>query len=363
MKTSIRTLSIFLTCAAVVAPASAAPLDALLSANQGRTRGQGHIEAGYDLVNDNVDVFKIRQSTDFADTNVGDYRGAHVRGGIAVTPDLWLDGGLWKRKIDYRNDQASINTWQVAAQYRLLDGAGSRPSVAVRAGAWGNYADQLTKSSPTSLQGVTLNSVNVVDPKDTQYQLDLIATWQLSERTELSAFGGIGASRVKVGSINGTTTQGGCNYNLAFGPTGVVGTPAQMCNASTMVDRFSLPYSAFGVDPYKETRYNARFVNAGLSAKWTDGDWQLRGGYQYQALDRDNVDDLIRSRGGKAVEANHILIGEVMYKLVKNVSLFARGQYMSKQFTGEIPFAYNTMTARRFDQRYGILTTGVVVNF
>jgi hypothetical protein len=235
--------------------------------------------------------------------------------------------------------------------------------VAVRLGAWGNYADSLTKSTPTNVQSVTLNSVNVIDPKDTQYQLDVISSWQVSDQTELSAFAGVGASRVTVGSVNGTTSQNGCNYNLAFGPTEVVGTLAQMCNASTVVDRFSVPYTAFGVDPYKETRYNATFVHGGFMTKWNQGDWQLRGGYQFQRLDRNNIDDLITRRGGTAVTSNHILIGEVMYKIVNNVSLFARGQYMSKQFTGEIPFAYNTMTARRFDQRYGILTTGVVVSF
>jgi hypothetical protein len=363
MMTPVRSLSLLLCGAAAALPAGAAPLDAFLSANQSRTPGDTQIEVGYDIVNDTVDVFNVRERSDFSGTNVGDYQGAHLRGGVAVTPELWLDGALWKRKIDYRSDQAQIASWQVAAQYRMLDGAGYRPSVAVRVGAWGNYADSLSKSSPTTIQGVTLNSVNVVDPKDTQYQVDLIASWQATQHTELTAFAGIGASRVRIGRVNGTATQSDCNYNLVFGATEVVGTLSQLCSASTVVDRFSVPYSSFGVDPYKETSYTASFAHGGFTARWQLRDWQLRGGYQYQALNRNNIDDAIERRGGTAIKANHILLGEVMYSLDRNVSLFLRGQYMSKQFTGEIPFAYNTITARRFDQRYGILTSGVVVRF
>ncbi|MDB5726920.1 MAG: putative signal peptide protein, partial [Noviherbaspirillum sp.] len=55
--------------------------------------------------------------------------------------------------------------------------------------------------------------------------------------------------------------------------------------------------------------------------------------------------------------------GELAYRLTTNLSLFGRGQYMTNQFTGEIPFAYNTFTAGRFDKRYGIVTVGLAADF
>lgn len=364
MKKRFCLFGLFVCCADIFSPASAAPMDAFLSANQSSTPWEGQIEASYDLLNSSVDVFKVRdRNAQFAGTNVGNYHGAHVRAGVAITPRLWLDGALWERRIEYANDQAKINTWQVAAQYKMVEGSGYLPSMALRLGAWGNYANTLNKTSPTSVAGVTLNSVRVADPKDTQYQLDLIGSWKVSQHTELSMFAGGGASRVRVGSVSGVATLNGCNYNLAFGSTDVVGTLAQVCNASSAVDRFSIPNSVFGVDVKKETEYNATYFQAGLMAQWRTDDWQLRAGYQYQVLNRNGVDDIIQRRGGVVNKRNHILIGDVMYNIVRNAAIFVRGQYMSNQFTGEIPFAYNSITSHRFSQRYGMLSTGLVITF
>lgn len=347
-----------------MAAAHAAPLDALLSANKSTVPGKVEIEAAYDVVNSTVDVFKVRdRDEDFSGTNVGDYRGTHLRGGVAVTPALWIDGGIWQRKLDYRNDQAKLNSWQVAAQYKFLDGYAMVPTMAARVGAWGNYADNLDKTTPTTLAGVTLNSVRVKDPSDRQFQADLIASWPVFKQGEVSAFIGGGASRVKLGSVAGTTTQNGCNYNLAFGRTEAVGTLEQFCNAGVVIDRFTVSNSSIGINVYDEAEYRARFMHAGLSGKWLSGNWQFRAGYDYQRLKRDGVDDIISRRGGKAVDNNHTFVGEIMYRVTDNVSLFGRGQMMLNQFTGEIPFAYNTLTASRFDKKYGFVSAGVVVAF
>lgn len=339
-------------------PVLAAPLDAFLSANQNSTPGEVQIEAAYDLVNSTVDFLKIRDNdANYSGTNVGDYHGAHVRVGVAITPQLWVDGALWQRRLDYRSDLAIINTWQLAAQYKLLEGAGYQPSVALRAGAWGNYANELKKSSATTVRGVTLNSVNVANPQDMQYQIDLIGTSKISANTELSVFAGGGTSRVSLNTVTGTTTLNGCNYNVVFGPTKVVG----LCNTNT--DGFSIPNTAYGIDINNEAQYNATFYSGGLMLKWTRQDWQVRGGYQYQSFNRNQIDSTIQSRGGIAYQSNHILLGDVMYRLLANTAIFVRGQYMSNQFVGEIPLAYNTLTASRFGKQYGILSTGLIMVF
>lgn len=351
-------VQIGLCCVTVGQPALAAPMDAFLSANQNTTPGVFQIEAAYDLVNSTVDVLKIRNSdANYAGTNVGDYHGAHVRAGLAIGPRLWVDGGLWQRRIDYRSDLASINSWQLAAQYKLLDGAGYQPGVALRLGAWGDAAGELQKSSATTVRGFTLNSVNVDKPQDLQLQVDVIGTAKLSASTELSVFVGGGTSRVSINSVTGTTSLNGCNYNVVFGPTEVVG----LC--STNVGSFNISNSVFGIDINNEAQYNATFYSGGLMLKWTQQDWQVRGGYQFQSFNRNQIDSTITRRGGIAYQNNHILLGDVMYRVRPNTAIFVRGQYMTNQFVGEIPFAYNTLTAARFDKRYGILSIGLVVTF
>lgn len=59
--------------------------------------------------------------------------------------------------------------------------------------------------------------------------------------------------------------------------------------------------------------------------KWNNTDWQVRTGYQYQALRRKNIDDTILSRGQKSYQSNHILVGEVSYSLIEGAAIFVRG--------------------------------------
>lgn len=364
MKNIYYSLALLVSAAQLPTIVVAAPMDAFLSANQSTIPGQLQIEAAYDMVNSSIDVFHLRDNNaTYKGTTVGDYHGGHLRIGMAVTPRIWLDGAFWQRNIQYSGDVAKINTWQLAGQYKIFEGSGYQPSIALRAGAWGNYADQLNKSSSTTVNGTTLNSVSVADPKDVQYQLDLIATSKILENTELTVFGGIGVSRTTLSSVSGTATQNGCNYNVAFGQSDTVGTLAQLCNASVVIDRFSIPNSSSGVNVYRETEYNAKFYHGGAMLNWHESNWQLRAGYQYQYISRNQIDDIIKSRGGVSYQSNHIFIGEVMYRVLTNTAVFLRGQYMTNQFTGEIPFAYNTMTASRFNNRYGIVSTGLVMTF
>lgn len=350
-----------LCCAGASTPVFAAPMDAFLSADKPIVAGTGYIEGAYDVVNANI--FGARSSdASFAGTNSGDYRGAHVRAGVAINPKLWLDGGFWERRINFRDDVVKINSWQLAAQYKLLDGTSYRPAVALRFGTWGNYSDESRKSSATDVRGRILNSVTIDSPEDRQYQLDLIATSNIFKRTALSMFVGAGVSRVEVGDISATSTIGGCPYNLALGPSNVVATLARPCN-NIVESRIVVPNSAYGVDVNGETQYRASYVHGGFNLDWKGDNWQAKGGYQYQYLRRNQIDDTIKRRGATSYQSNHILIGEVRYKVMAQASIFLRGQYMTNQFVGEIPFAYNALTASRFTNRYGILSTGLIVTF
>lgn len=362
MNTSSRVLGAFIFNAVACAIASAAPLDALLTANPSAVPGHVEMEVGYDAVNSSLDFLNIREKNKSA-SNVGDYKGAHVRGGVAVTPDLWLDGALWRRQIDYRSFVAEVNSWQVAGQYKILEGAHYVPSVAVRLGAWGNYADSLTKSTNTSIAGTKFTSATVTKPKDEQYQLDLIGSWQLSPNTEVSMFTGAGTSSVSYDTVSATSrTTNGCEYNVAFNDAGSVSTLAQPCSAPIVVTRYAQPVSAT-VNANKEARYTASYYQAGAMASWRSNNWRVRGGYQYQTIKRSEIDGIILARGNTPYKNNHILVADVSYKVMSNMFVFVRGQYMKNQFNGEVPMAYNSLTADRFDKRYGIFSAGLGWSF
>lgn len=342
--------------------AVAAPLDAFLAADQHLAVREFRLEAGYDAVNKTLDVFKVRDNDPlYGGTSVGDYRGTHLRATYSPLERWSIEGGLWQRKISYRVDDENISSWQTAVQYRLFEsGYTSSTSYALRLSAWGNRASSLNKSSPTTLLDRTLDTLSVSNPTDHQLDLNLLATWRLSDRTEASVFIGAGKSRVGVDSISGSyTAADGCRYNLAFLATTVVAKLASPCGG--FID--ATVTSAVSYDIQREASYNASYVQLGGMWQWHNLDWRLTGGYHFQKLSRDHVDDLVTGRGGTSYRNNHILIGEVARKIGKNSAVFVRGQLMSNQFVGEIPFAYNSLTASKFSSRYGLASFGVMLAY
>lgn len=360
MNTFCFSLGIFLCWAGVSAAAFSAPLDALLSADTQLNAGERRLELAYDVVNSTLDILKVRDHDPlYAGSNVGDYSGAHLRARYQLNDQLTIDGGLWQRGIAFRADTLSLSSWQAAAQYRFFErDYTTDSSYALRISAWGDSAGSLAKSTPTTVQGKILNTLNVNKPSDVQMQADLLGTWHLDEQTAWTVFAGAGASRVSVDSMSATYTSGnGCNYNLFFNAGGSSATLAAPCG--DLIDAsISTPTHVI-----QELTYAARYYQAGAMLQWHDGDWSVRGGYHFQYWKRNSVDEIIAGRGGIAYKTNHIVVAEVMRKVGLKSALFARGQFMNRQFVGEIPFVYNSLSASKFDHRYGFASVGMVVTF
>ena len=58
-----------------------------------------------------------------------------------------------------------------------------------------------------------------------------------------------------------------------------------------------------------------------------------------------------------------MLVADVSYNVYKNAIVFMRGQFMTNQFNGEMPLAYNSLTADKYNQRYGVVSTGLMLVF
>jgi hypothetical protein len=91
--------------------------------------------------------------------------------------------------------------------------------------------------------------------------------------------------------------------------------------------------------------------------------WQLSAGYQFQYLNRQQIDNAIEQHGGIAYKNNHTVIAELARSLGGGVIVFARGQAMSNQFVGELPFSYNSLSATKFGRLYGFATVGARLTF
>jgi hypothetical protein len=338
-----------------------APLDALLNVDELPHRGTAVLEFGSDVVNDTVDIFHVRSNdASYAGTNVGDYHGLHLGAGYALTDNLALKGLFWKRRISYHEDVGDITSWQVSSQLRLWGDATSPAALAVRLGAWGNASQALTKSSSTIVSSRTVTDVVISNVSDLQQQLDIVGTWRFSGQTALNVLTGLAASTVKTGPMTARyTSSAGCHYLLTYASTGFGGALTEPCNSKKpILESFQ---SSENVVP--DFSYRSRMLHLGANLQWHDADWHVKAGYQYQHWYRGRIDAAMASAGSIPVTSNHILIGEVDRLLSGQTSIFLRGQYMTNQFLGEIPFAYNLITASKFNRRYGLLMLGVRVDF
>jgi hypothetical protein len=395
-------------------PLWAAPLDGFLTALPETYSDRPTVEVGYDMANDTVDVFNIRG--DVA-ADVGDYAGAHVRVVWPVTPFLQLDGSLWKRGIDYRQDTIKLESWQVGAQQRISNQKGALPALALRVSAWGSRSDAVTKSSAT-LNGLTATQVSVEKPEDRQYQADVLMSWKLGDGWQIDTFGGVGRGKVKIGNVSVGTITGSRNGLSVSGANGVLnhsgtatldtvtasknsntftGTGVAVSNNLIRID--SLAFSeqtcadvsvspgaascvfngntiqltgfltGFGMDiddllalsnnigfNYGQVEYGFNHGQLGFALSWHQDNWRLRGSYLFQKFKRDsgvvNTFDTVQT-----------LTGEVAYRVGNGKAVFLRGQIMDHNLMGETPLAYNSLTASRFDKKYGLLTLGFVMGF
>lgn len=345
---------------AVLAPAMGAPLDALLDADPAARYGSAFVEVSADVMNSALDVFKVRKSNGLnLAEGAGDYSGATLRAGFEPAPGWWVDGSLQQRQLNYGADRPHIDSWRLSGQWLVLEQQEQQPATALRLSAWGNTAGELVKSSPTALGPLTcatgslgcVDRLAVVDPEDRQWQADVVTSWS-SGPWILSTFASVGAGKIKVASVRANATVQGVPVSATY---------ANGAFDQSIFDQVAKLYN-LGAE-LQSINYSTRTAQLGLNLAWTQGPWLLRGGYALQHLNRDGVDDVIEAKHKSPVTVNHTLVGEAAYKVSDQLYLFARGQWMKRQFLSDIPFLYNSLTSHRFNQQYGLVSLGVGVPF
>lgn len=327
----------------------AAPLDALLEAVPQNRYGDALVEIAAERMNKQLDVLKLRNSDPSLPDNAGDYSGIHLRAGINIRQDFWLEGTLKRRNIHYSTYHPSIDSWQLSGQWRLLQGYRGDADVGLRLSAWGDRSGAITRSQTESVlvgsTQVQIQALSLSKVEDQQVQLDLISTWRWPDTTA-SVFAGAGAGRVKVGTVSVQSSLGNMSYD-AIAPL-----------VQAILPSYKQQLDALD--------YSTRFAHAGFNLSHQLGMWSLRGGYDLFVIRRSAVDDVIASLpapGNKPYRINHTLVGEIGYRITPNVMVFTRGQAMSNQFLADVPMLYNSITAKRFNEKYGLLTIGVAAQF
>lgn len=341
----------------------AAPQDVFLTAAPEPAAGQATVEVGVDRMNTQLDVLHLRSTATDADTATSSYAAQHISGGFKLGEQGWLSGSLGQRTIADGGGTYRYTSWQVSGQYRMLEEQSWQPATALRLSAWGNYADQTESTKAVVVPGAKLDSVKITSPADRQLQADLVGTWNLSGGTQVNAALGVGTSALSYGSLSATTTMDGCHYNLAFTGNAVYGVVASPCSTGIYVKEIYDNSGRLGIDVANEIAWHGSFVQAGVNARWQDGPWTWRAGYLFFMVQRDAVDAILASRKLASYTQNHSIGLEASYRVQANLQLFATGVISSNLFFNDIPVAYNSSTASRFDSRYSVFGAGMRFDF
>lgn len=197
--------------------AFAAPDDLFLQA-QPLTTSQDRFSAlvSVDAINDHLDIFEIRDEGSQAN-GAGDYLGGNIALHYQLNPKASLEGSYWHRRADYAQDTNKIHSWLVGTRYLPEWRLAPSDQLALRASIWGNYADQLSKSTPTALFGQSVPKVEVNELNDLQFQLDAIYSHKLDAMNQLNGFASFGYSKVEVENLTTQLNFMGCPTNLTRG--------------------------------------------------------------------------------------------------------------------------------------------------
>lgn len=336
-----------------VAGVAAAPLDPFLEAGPHTKPGTGFVELSSDGMSKQLDLLRLRPDG-LTDDSAGVLRGFRIRGGYGLTSRLWVDGGFSRRQIFYGGLGPFFNGWQLGGQWRVRESLGrwSGPDVSIRLNAWGNQAGTIAVPRGTleRYRGFDLlDSLAVSGASDRQLQSDLITTWW-NGSSVWTVFAGAGMGRVSVDSIQASVGPFETTWRGGRFDSDLVQSLAPTLGIS---------------DALSSINYRTSFVHGGAGVRMPLGNWALRGGYQFFSIQRDLVDSVIsaRSTDNTVYRTNHTLLGEVAYRMAPGVRVFARGQAMSNQMLSEMPLLYNVLTARRFNERYGVLSAGLMASF
>ena len=100
-------------------------------------------------------------------------------------------------------------------------------------------------------------------------------------------------------------------------------------------------------------------MQLGFNGVWRSGPWTLESGYLLHAAQREAVDAILASRGKNSYTQNYTVSSESDYRLLTNLSVFARAQYSSSLLVNDIPVTYNSSTAARFGSKYSLFSVGL----
>lgn len=342
----------------------AAPDDLFLQATPAKNKLTTN--ASLDIVNDTVDFLDLRESEGVKGDS-GDYLGGHISAQYQLHSEWAINADYWRREIEFGKDTNKLNSGALGLTYFPASLSTDRSNLAFKLSFWGNQADEVTKTSPTNINGRTINEVMVSNPRDTQLQLDTIYTHKIDFMNQVNIFGSLGYSKVKVDEldlmVHLTGNNRDCKANINIDSNNnLSATPIGRCLIDGLIVRdidIGNYADQFDLDVKKDLNYDSYYASLGGSWNWRYRQFESQLAYQYQRLWRKDIDDRISKFGNSPIKDNHTFGAKFSYDFTPKLTGYLQGQLFQNNLVGYVPFLYNGVTASRLDKRYGLASIGI----
>jgi hypothetical protein len=355
---------LFIFAAFTISYTYAAPDDLFLQATPAKNKLTTN--ASLDIVNDTVDFLDLRESEGVKGDS-GDYLGGHISSQYQLHPEWAINADYWRREIEFGKDTNKLNSGALGLTYFPASLSTDRSNLAFKLSFWGNQADEVAKTSPTNINGRTINEVMVSNPRDTQLQLDTIYTHKIDFMNQVNIFGSLGYSKVKVDELDLIVRLTGdrrdCTANINIDSNNnLSATPIGRCLIDGLIVRdidIGNYADQFDLDVKKDLNYDSYYASLGGSWNWRYRQFESQLAYQYQRLWRKDIDDRISNFGNSPIKDNHTFGAKFSYDFTPKLTGYLQGQLFQNNLVGYVPFLYNGVTASRLDKRYGLASIGI----
>ncbi len=309
-------------------------------------KGVVSIGAGYQILNDTVDILDIKGS-EFGDSkqfdSIGDLDGYEFFVHYSITDDLMIYYKNGKTNIEYGSKEMSNMSNDIYARYHILD------KLSFDFGYVQNRLDDFYVKDIDSMNTLGKryfgednfalkqnNGQTILYHKD-EYSILQYEPWIGFDDTKDDSIYIRAISDILFDELV-------LDYYASFKYTKI--------QNHTVANK-----ELISIDPSikKDLGRDEMMFSVGLSSLYKYKRAFLELGYKFDIFDRDENLDYINN--------NHTVDLTVGYSMSKSLSIFISGKAMSNQLNGQIPYLYNEYTQTTYDHKYGYVTTGLQYNF
>ncbi len=323
---------------------------------------QLQIHAGFEKVNDTIDIFNIKES-EFGSKSkkldsLGDMKGINLNFGYAFNNKWYINIKLNKKDLQYSDSTLTNKNFDIYLRYQLYEDKNS--AFAIDGGYSTNIASDTyinrLKTINNALKDIAPNKKIKISQTDNKYTL----VYRESD-------GGIKTVKLKnkpyisIVDTDDTTFYIKAIFSIKkdkwlfdmYGGYAEISINNKTDSSILYEDDSDLKKELRDIS-FSQKRTDDMFFG-GIGLGYNLNKWYSELNYQYNHLLR--IDCL------NETNINHVLNLNISYLVNQNLGLYMGGKLMLNQFNGEIPYLYGEYTKTSFDHKYGFLNAGIIYNF